>query len=163
MEENNNVQVQQDEMSIDWMGILKKLLKRWKFIFLITFLFSVLGVTYAMVMKRTYSVTMILAPELQNRTNSSVSSIISMMGGSAMSMNSTPDALNITMFPEISSSNPFLCSLLEVPVTPFVPKKLEVQGWSGSTVSATTNIPTPIPMASASAFTSRSEIGRAHV
>lgn len=128
MEGNNNVQVQQDEMSIDWMGILKKLLKRWKFIFLVTFIFSVLGVSYALVMKRTYQVTMILAPELQNRSSNSLSSIVSMMGGNALSMNSTPDALNITMFPEISSSNPFLCSLLEVPVTPFVPRKLQVEG-----------------------------------
>ncbi len=128
MEENKVIQQQpEDEMSIDWMGILKKILKRWKFIFLVTFIFSVLGVTYALMMKRTYTVTMTLAPELQNRSGGSLSALASMLGGN-MNLNSTPDALNITMFPQISSSNPFLCSLLEVPVTPYVPKKLEVQG-----------------------------------
>ena len=127
MEENKNTVVQEDEMTIDWMGILKKILKRWKFIFLVTFIFSVLGVTYALMMKRTYQVTVTLAPELQNRSSGSLSAIASMLGGS-MNMNSSPDALNITMFPQISSSTPFLCSLLEVPVTPYVPRKLEVAG-----------------------------------
>lgn len=127
MEENKAIQTQDDEMSIDWMGILKKLIKRWKFIFLVTFIFSALGVGYALMMKRTYTVTMTLAPELQNRSSGSLSALASMLGG-GMSMNSSPDALNITMFPQISSSTPFLCSLLEVPVTPYVPKKLEVEG-----------------------------------
>lgn len=128
MEENKVQQIQDDEMSIDWMGIIRKMLKRWKFIFLVTFLFSVLGVTYALLMKRTYTVTMTLAPELQNRSNSTLSTLAGMLGGGALNLNSTPDALNITLFPEISASNPFLCSLLEVPVTPFVPRKLEVEG-----------------------------------
>lgn len=117
-----------DEVSIDLMGIFRKILKRWKFIFLVTFLFCVLGVVYAMTMKRTYSVTMTLAPELQNRSNSSLSTLASMLGAGGMTLNSSPDALNITLFPEISSSTPFLCSLLEVPVTPFVPRKLELEG-----------------------------------
>lgn len=128
MEENKIQQVQDDEMSIDWMEILRKLIKRWKFIFLVTFIFCVLGVTYALLMKRTYTVTMTLAPELQNRSSGSLGTLASMLGVGNMTLNSTPDALNITLFPEISSSTPFLCSLLEVPVTPFVPRKLEVQG-----------------------------------
>ena len=126
MEEKQVVSQIQEEDAFDWIGMLRKILKRWKFIFLVTFIFSVLGVTYAMLMKRTYQVKVVLAPELQNRSSGQLSQLASMLGGS-MSMNSSPDALNITMFPEISSSTPFLCSLLEVPVTPFVPKRLEVE------------------------------------
>lgn len=127
--------LEEEEMSIDWMGILKKLLKRWKFIFLVTFIFSVLGVVAALVMSRKYNVTMTLAPELQNRTNNTVSALATMLGSNAAMMNSTPDALNITLFPEISSSTPFLCSFFDMPVTKYVsPKKAQ----AGVVVDTTT-------------------------
>ena len=117
---------QQDETSIDFMDILKKLLKRWKFILIVTFIFSAIGVAYALTMKRTYQVTMTLAPELLNR-NSSLTALAQMMGGNMIASN-TPDALNITMFPQISSSNPFLCSLLPVKVTPHISQEMELEG-----------------------------------
>lgn len=128
MEENyREANLEEEEMTIDWMAILRKLLRRWKFIVLVTFIFSVLGVAYALVMQRTYQVTVTLAPELQNRTNGTVTALASMLGG-GMNLNSSPDALNITLFPQISESTPFLCSLLEVPVTPYVPMEKLVEG-----------------------------------
>lgn len=120
--------LEDDEVTIDILGLFRKVLKRWKFILLVTLIFSALGVAYAIKMKRTYTVTMTLAPELQNRSSSSLSTLASMLGAGGMALNSTPDALNITLFPEISSSTPFLCSLLEVPVTPYVSKKQELEG-----------------------------------
>ena len=129
----NNQYEEEDE--IDIMAMLAKLLKKWKFIFLVTFIFSVLGVFAALKMKKEYTVTVTLAPELQNRSNSTVSAIASMMGMGGMSMNSTPDALNILLFPEISSSTPFLSSILPVEVTPFVAKKAELAGVRPDTVS----------------------------
>ena len=129
MEEEYIIEQEEDDgISIDLGAIFRKLLRRWTFIFLVTFIFCVLGVAYAMMMRRTYTVTMTLAPELQNRSSSSLSTLASMLGAGSMTLNSTPDALNITLFPEISASTPFLCSLLEVPVTPFVPRKLELEG-----------------------------------
>ncbi len=118
----------EEESEIDIMAMLAKLLRKWKFIFLVTFIFSVLGVVYALKMKREYTVTVTLAPELQNRSNSTVSAIASMMGMGGMSMNSTPDALNILLFPQISSSTPFLSSILPVEVTPYVSKEKELEG-----------------------------------
>ena len=120
--------LEDDEVTIDILGLFRKVLKRWKLILLVTLIFSALGVAYALKMKRTYTVTMTLAPELQNRSSSSLSTLASMLGAGGMALNSTPDALNITLFPEISSSTPFLCSLLEVPVTPYVSKKQELEG-----------------------------------
>ncbi len=128
MEENYREAYEEDEgFTIDWMEILRKLLRRWKFIVLVTFIFSVLGVISALMMERKYQVTVTLAPEMQNRTSGTVSALASMLGG-GMTLNSSPDALNITLFPQISSSTPFLCSLLEVPVTPYVPKEQLVAG-----------------------------------
>jgi len=130
MEENYRevTAVEDDGMVIDWMEILRKLLRRWKFIVLVTFIFCVLGVVSALTMKRTYQVTVTLAPEVQNRTGGSLSTIASMLGGGNFQLNSTPDALNITMFPQISASTPFLCSLLGVPVTPYVRQEDLVAG-----------------------------------
>ena len=127
MEEENKYLEEEEGMSIDWMGIVRKLFKRWKFIFLVTFIFSVLGVTAALLAHRKYQVKVTLAPELQNRTNSSLATLAGMLGAN-MQLNSTPDALNITLFPEICSSTPFLCSLLEVPVTPYVKREAELAG-----------------------------------
>ena len=135
MEENyREVNPEDEGMTIDWMGILRKLLRRWKFIFLVTFIFSVLGVVAALTAHRKYPVTVTLAPELQNRANSSLSSLASMLGG-AMTLNSSPDALNISLFPQISSSTPFLCSLLDVPVTPYVKREAELAGVSPDTTT----------------------------
>ena len=92
---------EEEEMTIDWMGILRNLFKRWKFIFLVTFIFSVLGVVAALMAHRKYQVTVTLAPELQNRASSSLSSLASMLGG-GMNLNSSPDALNISPHTVIS-------------------------------------------------------------
>ena len=128
MEENYREAYEEDEgFTIDWMEILRKLLRRWKFIVLVTFIFSVLGVISALMMERKYQVTVTLAPEMQNRTSGTVSALASMLGG-GMTLNSSPDALNITLFPQISASTPFLCSLLEVPVTPYVSKEQLLAG-----------------------------------
>lgn len=128
MEENyREVYPEEEGMNIDWMAILRNLLRRWKFILLVTFIFSVLGVLAALTAHRKYQVTVTLAPEMQNRASGTMSALASMLGGGA-TLNSSPDALNITLFPQISSSTPFLCSLLEVPVTPYVPQQQLVAG-----------------------------------
>ncbi|MBO4624427.1 MAG: hypothetical protein J5646_02925 [Bacteroidales bacterium] len=125
--QNNNNIYQDDELEIDWMGILSKLLKHWKQIVLIGFVFGCLGVVSALMMKRQYNVTMTLAPETQGRASSSLSSITSMLGmGGAVS--SGPDAMNITLFPEICQSTPFLVSLLDVPLTSYVSEKQAEEG-----------------------------------
>ena len=126
MEENEKY-LEEGGLEIDWMEIVRKLFRRWKFIFLVTFIFSVLGVTAAFTAHRKYQVKVTLAPEMQNRTGGTLSAITSMLGGGA-SLNSSPDALNISLFPEISASTPFLCSLLPVPVTPYLPKNQELAG-----------------------------------
>ncbi len=128
--QNNNPVAQEvsDELEIDWMGILTKLLKHWKQIFLISFIFGVLGIVSALTMTRRYGVTLTLAPEVANRTSSSLSSITSMLGLSGASLGSTTDAMNITLFPEICHSTPFLAALLDVPLTSYVSDKQKETG-----------------------------------
>jgi len=133
MEENlNNPPYQEsydDELEIDWMGIVTKLLKHWKQIVLIGFIFGCLGIVSALLMKRQYGVTMTLAPELQSRSSSSLSSLTNMLGlGGAATLGSGTDAMNITLFPEISHSTPFLAALLDVPLSSYVSDKQAEEG-----------------------------------
>ena len=79
-------------------------------------------------MTRKYNVTMTLAPEVANRTSSSLSSITSMLGLSGATLNPGTDAMNITLFPEICQSTPFLAGLLDVPLTSFVSEKQKEAG-----------------------------------
>lgn len=117
-----------DELEIDWIGIFSKLLKHWKQIFLISFIFGVLGIVSALTMTRKYNVTMTLAPEIASRSNSSLSSITSMLGLNGVALNPGTDAMSITLFPEICHSTPFLAALLDVPLTSYVSEKQQEEG-----------------------------------
>ena len=128
MEEFQNIYYyQDDELEIDWKGILSNLLNHWKQIVLIGFLFGCLGVVSALLMPRQYRVTMTLAPESQSRTGGNISSITSMLGLGG-SVSSGSDAMNISLFPEICQSTPFLVSLLDVPLTSYVSEKQREAG-----------------------------------
>ena len=122
------IQENSDELEIDWMGIFSRLLKHWKQIFLISFLFGVLGIVSALTMTRKYNVTMTLAPEVTNRANNNLSSITSMLGLNGVSLNPGTDAMSITLFPEICHSTPFLAALLDVPLSSYVSEKQQEEG-----------------------------------
>ena len=127
--QNNQPQIQEDdEFQIDWAGILTKLLKHWKQIFIIAFVFGVMGIFSALSMKRMYAVQLTLAPEIQGRGSSSLSSMASMLGLGGINMGSTTDAMNITLFPEICKSTPFLAALLDVPLDSYVSDKQKEAG-----------------------------------
>jgi len=112
---------------LDLMALFTKILKKWKFIVLVTFIFSVLGVISALRAPRKYQTNMTLAPEVVAK-NRSLASLSSLMNINTLVSQSTTDALNITLFPEISGSTPFLASLFNVPVTPYVSLKDQMEG-----------------------------------
>ncbi len=126
---NNAPQVlEDDELMIDWTGILSKLLKHWKQIVLIGFIFGAIGIVSALTMKRIYNVTLTLAPEIQSRGSGSLSSMAAMLGIGGLQMSPSTDAMNITLFPEICNSTPFLAGLLDVPLTSYVSGKMKEEG-----------------------------------
>ena len=90
---NNQPQLQEDdEFQIDWAGILTKILKHWKQILVIGFVFGVMGIFSALTMKRMYAVKLTLAPEIQSRGSSSLSSMASMLGLGGINMSAATDA-----------------------------------------------------------------------
>lgn len=119
----------EEETPIDWGLYISKAYQNWKKIFWISCLFGLLGIIVALGQKRKYAVSVQLAPELQSSTrSSSLSSLVSMMGMGSMPLQSSPDALNILLFPDICQSTPFLTSLFNVPLTPYVKHKDAVAG-----------------------------------
>ncbi len=118
---------EEDGFSIDWAGILAKLLKRWKFIILVSFIFGCLGIASALLSKRYYQVTVTLAPELQKRSTS-INNITSMLGMGNISLDNASDAMSITLFPEICRSTPFIASLFDVRLDPYYSPKAQLEG-----------------------------------
>lgn len=110
-----------EDESIDWAKYIGKFLQNWKRVFIFACIFGILGVGVALIQKRKFVVSITLAPEVQSnsRSVSSLSSLASMFGVNMGNMTSlSSDALNITIFPEIVSSTPFLTQLFDVELSP---------------------------------------------
>lgn len=121
LNQNQNVQMSDpEEESIDWAKYIGLFLQNWKKIIIISCIFGVVGIVAALMQKRVYNVSVTLAPEVQNpsRSGGSLSSLASMFGVNMNGANASADALNITIFPEIVSSTPFLTQLFEVELSP---------------------------------------------
>lgn len=119
MEQQTNLQPHfEEETEIDWQLYINKVWKARKFIIRFTGIFMVLGLVFALTMKRTYNCTVTLAPELNsNRNSSSLSGLASMLGmGGLPTMGAGSDAINVMYYPNVVSSTPFLTSLMEIPV-----------------------------------------------
>ena len=74
---------------------------------------AVIGLVAGFSIPKTYTSSVTLAPETQQRTNSSVSSIASMMG---VNLNNSIDAISVEMFPDVVHSVPFITELFTLPV-----------------------------------------------
>lgn len=111
----------EEEEPIDWAKYIGRFVQNWKKILRVACIFGILGIGVALIQKRKYVVTVTLAPEVQNnsRSGGSLSSLAGMFGVNMGNMTSlSSDALNITIFPEIVSSTPFLTQLFEVELAP---------------------------------------------
>ena len=79
MEENPNIDNYQDE-GIDILALVKQLWAGRKTIIICTVVFMVLGFVAALTMKRTYTVSTIMVPQMNSGKSSSLSSLASLAG-----------------------------------------------------------------------------------
>lgn len=115
MQENpNNQPYIDDEQEIDIMELISKLWKRRSMIIKWCIAGAVIGLIAGFSIPKTYTASVTLAPETQQKTSSGVSSIASMMG---VNLNNSVDAISIDMFPDVVHSTPFIVELLDLPVT----------------------------------------------
>lgn len=112
MQENNINKISQ-EQEVDIMQLLAKLWKHRKMILKWCFVGAVLGLVAGFSIPKTYKVSATLAPEMQQRVGSGVSSIASMMG---VSLDNSMDAIDYEMYPDVIASTPFLFELLDLEV-----------------------------------------------
>lgn len=114
MQENQINNQYNDEPEIDIMEMISKLWKRRSMIIKWCIVGAVIGLVAGFSIPKTYTAGVTLAPELQQRTSSGVSSIASMMG---VNLNNSVDAISVEMFPDVVHSTPFIVELFDIPVT----------------------------------------------
>lgn len=122
MTENKNYQnpdVQKpknDEIEIDWMDILRRIIAIRKTLYKAAGVGVVLGIIIALSIPKQYTVTVTLSPEMNGDSKSGgpASLASSFLGGAATSGNN--DALNVTLAPDIVASTPFVLELFNTRV-----------------------------------------------
>jgi len=106
-----------DEIKIDWAKYIKRLWNGRKTIIWTSVVFAILGAAVALLTPHKYQSTITLAPESTKGTSgSSLSGIASMLGMGSFNMGGGADAYNVTMYPDIVASTPFITSLFDVRV-----------------------------------------------
>lgn len=121
MAENKNYQnpdiqePENDEITIDWMEILRKIIAIRKTLYKAAGVGLVLGIIIALSIPKQYTVTVTLSPEMGgDKAGGGLASLASsFLGGGA---NSSPDALNATLAPDIVASTPFILELFNTKV-----------------------------------------------
>lgn len=116
--ENTENKLLQEEQEIDLLELVQKLWKRRKMFYKTLGSALIVGLVIVFSIPKEYSVTVTLAAESTRRTSSSLASMASMMGLGDFAGTGERDALNILLFPDILSSNPFALDLYSMPVKP---------------------------------------------
>lgn len=122
MSENKNYQhpdvqeAENDELEIDWMEILRKIIAIRKTLYKAAGVGVVLGIIIALSIPKQYTVTVTLSPEMggDSKGGGLASLASSFLGGAATS--NSPDALNATLAPDIVASTPFVLELFNTRV-----------------------------------------------
>lgn len=121
MEENKNYtsptpETENDELEIDWMDILRRIIAIRKTLYKAAGIGLVLGIIIALSTPKQYTVSVTLAPEMGSDSKSGglASLASSFLGGG--SMGNSPDALNAALSSEIVASTPFLLELFDTRV-----------------------------------------------
>lgn len=105
-----------DEFTIDWMGILRQILAIRKTLYKAAGIGLILGILIALGTPKQYTVSITLSPEMGSGKsgNGLASMAASFLGGSVGT--DSPDALNATLAPDIVTSTPFLLELFDARV-----------------------------------------------
>lgn len=113
-----NGQQEPEELEIDLMEYVRKLWNVRTLLLKAGVVGLVIGVVVALSLPREYTVGVTLSPESGKAgSGGGLSGMASMLGLGGVNLGSEADALNITLFPEIVASTPFVLELLDTHVT----------------------------------------------
>lgn len=119
MQENpnyNNPTLPEEEEGLDLVGLIKQMWDGKWTIIICTAIFIALGLVAALTMKRTYTVSSTMVPQMSSSRNSSLSSLASLAGFDLGMATSTGSDLSPLVYPQIVSSVPFRKELLYTPL-----------------------------------------------
>ena len=119
MSENseNKVKPQEDEeLEIDLMEYVRKLWAARKLLLKAAGIGALVGLIIAFSIPKQYTVEVTLSPESGKSGGGSLSGMAAMLGIGAMSLGSEADALNVSLFPDIVASTPFILELFNAHV-----------------------------------------------
>lgn len=107
-----------DEMEIDLMEILRKVIAIRKTLYKAVGIGLIIGIIVALSVPKKYTVEVTLSPEMGNsKSNGGLASMAASFLGAGVSMSGdVSDALNASLSPDIVSSTPFLLELLSMNV-----------------------------------------------
>ena len=107
-----------DEIEIDLMDILRKIIAIRKTIYKAVGIGLVIGIIIALSIPKQYTVTVTLSPEMGNTKSGGLSGLAASFLGNEVAMGDGSDALNASLSPDIVSSTPFLLELstMKIPV-----------------------------------------------
>ena len=108
-----------DEIEIDLMDLLRKVIGIRKKIYKATGIGLLIGIIVAISIPKQYTVEVSLSPEIGNNKGGGLSGLAASFLGSGVPMGDGTDALNASLSADIVSSTPFLLELsaMEIPVT----------------------------------------------
>ena len=116
MDENRTYNIpEEEEEGLDIMALVRNLWEGRKTIIIVTAIFIALGLVAALTMKRSYTVTSTMVPQMKSRSSSSLSSLAS-LAGIDLGMNNTGSDLSPLIYPQIVSSVPFRRELMYTPL-----------------------------------------------
>lgn len=105
-----------DELQIDWMGILRQVLAIRKKLYIAAAVGVVLGILIALGTPKQYTVSITLSPEMgSGKSGSGLASMAASFIGESIGSDSH-NALNATLAPDIVASTPFLLELFDARV-----------------------------------------------
>lgn len=104
-----------DELEIDWMGILRQVLAIRKTLYKAAGIGLVVGILIALGTPKQYTVSVTLSPEMGSGKSGGLASMAASFLGASVGADS-PDALNATLAPDIVASTPFLLELFNARV-----------------------------------------------
>lgn len=103
---------------IDLVELIKKMWVRKKLFIKIAVMAIILGIVIVFSIPKEYTVIVTLAPESTRSSSSNFANAAAMLGLGNVMANNDRDALNVNLFPEIISSNPFALDLYNMSVKP---------------------------------------------
>lgn len=117
MEEKVNPNTpQEEEQGLDIVALLRQLWGGRKTVIIFTVIFIALGLVAALTMKRTYTVTTVMVPQMNNAKSGGTLVSLASLAGFDLGMSNGSSELSPLVYPQIVNSTPFRLEMMHTPL-----------------------------------------------